>query len=165
MATLGNLLQRKGGTPLTGRLVKLTLPIPDPKGGRPLVADEPVEVLLLPVPESRKARAFRAAEAHVAAQQQAAVEAGEPGSAPSIADEKALRFFCEAMRDPEDARRYFVAAEQIDTFRDILIAEQIRLLLAEYDALIRDEYPESPQAQDFAAMKADAKDFSSAGQP
>lgn len=164
MATLGNLLARKGGSPMTGRTARLTLAIPDQKTGRPLVGDEQTEVLLLPVSEARKARAFRAAEAYVAEQQKIAAEASEPGSAPSLQDERVLRFLCEAMRDAQDARRYFVAADEIDTLREILVAEQLRYLLVEYDTLIRDEYDESPQAQAFAAMKQEAKDFTSAGQ-
>ena len=52
MASLGNLLNRAGLVAMTPRIVKLTLAIPDPKGGAPLVPALPlpaqVEVALLP---------------------------------------------------------------------------------------------------------------------
>ena len=118
----------------------LTLAIPSPKDGAPTVSA--ATVLLLPVSESRKAAAFRAAEAFIAECDRVASETGEPSKAPSREDERGLRFLCEAMRDAEDARKFFVEADKIDAFRDIVIAEQIRLLLGEYDQLISNEYAE-----------------------
>jgi len=155
MATLGNILARKGGTAMTPREVVLTLAIPAPQGGPPLV--EEARVLLLPVSEQRKARAFRAAEAYVAECNRIAAEAGQPSTAPSLEDERAHRFLCEAMRDAEDARKYFVEADKVDTFRDILVSEQTRLLLREYDELIQSEYAEVRSAAELAQMKAEAK--------
>lgn len=75
MATLGNILVRKGGTAMTGREVTLTLAIPSPKDGAPTVSA--ATVLLLPVSESRKAAAFRAAEAFIAECDHVASETGE----------------------------------------------------------------------------------------
>ena len=157
MATLGNILTRKSGTSMTGLEVTLTLAIPQP--GAPLV--EEAKVLLLPVSESRKARAFREAEAYVTAQEEAAREAGTVCPAPTAVDERAFRFLVEAMRDPEDARKYFVEAKNIDQFRDILIAEQKRYLIESYDELIKREYAELRADE----VKEQAKQVFPSGQP
>lgn len=157
MATLGNILVRKGGTAMTGREVTLTLAIPSPKDGAPTVSA--ATVLLLPVSESRKAAAFRAAEAFIAECDRiaSASETGEPSKAPSREDERGLRFLCEAMRDAEDARKFFVEADKIDAFRDIVIAEQIRLLLGEYDQLISNEYAEVREKRELLEMREQAQ--------
>lgn len=162
MATLGNLLKLQSGTPCTGRRVAITLALPGPKGGPPLMTD--AEVLLLPVSEARKARAFRAADAYVAEQQKAAEEAGEPGAAPSVADERALRLLVEAMKDPDDARRYFVEGDKVDDLRSSLVFEQVQLLSREYGALIAQEYPELVSAADRERMAAEAQATFTAGQ-
>lgn len=162
MATLGNLLKLKGGTPCTGRCVQITLALPGPQGGPPLMTD--AEVLLLPVSEARKARAFRAADAFVAEQQKAADEAGEPGCAPSVADERALRLLCEAMRDAEDPKKFFVEADKVDELRSALVFEQVQLLSREYGQLIATEYPEVISVAERDAIKAEATATFSAGQ-
>ena len=155
MATLGNILVRKGGTAMTGREVTLTLAIPSPKDGAPTVSS--ATVLLLPVSESRKAAAFRAAEAFIAECDRVASETSESSKAPSREDERGLRFLCEAMRDAEDARKFFVEADKIDAFRDIVIAEQIRLLLGEYDQLISNEYAEVREKRELLEMREQAQ--------
>lgn len=155
MATLGNILVRKGGTAMTGKEVTLTLAIPSPKDGAPTVSS--ATVLLLPVSESRKAAAFRAAEAFIAECDRVASETGEPSKAPSREDERGLRFLCEAMRDAEDARKFFVEADKIDAFRDIVIAEQVRLLLGEYDQLISNEYAEVREKRELLEMREQAQ--------
>lgn len=157
MATLGNILARKGGTAMTGLEVTLTLAIP--QAGAPLV--EEAKVLLLPVSETRKARAFREAEAYVTAQEEAAREAGTVCPAPTAVDERAFRFLVEAMRDPEDARKYFVEAKHIGDFRNILIAEQKRYLIESYDELIKREYAELRADE----VKEQAKQVFPSGQP
>ncbi|TXH43151.1 MAG: hypothetical protein E6Q97_34465 [Desulfurellales bacterium] len=154
MPTFGNILARKGGTAMTGKEVTLSLAIPAPKDGKPFV--ETAVVLLLPVSEARKSAAFRAADAYVAECERVASETGQPSTAPSIKDERALRFLCESMRDASDARKFFVESERINDFRDVVIAEQIRLLLSEYDQLILDEYAEVRTKQELLEMKAQA---------
>ena len=154
MPTFGNILTRKGGTAMTGKEVSLSLAIPNPKDGKPNV--ETAVVLLLPVSEARKSAAFRAADAYVAECERVASETGQPSTAPSIKDERALRFLCESMRDASDARKFFVESERINDFRDTIIAEQIRLLLSEYDQLILDEYAEVRTKQELLEMKAQA---------
>ncbi len=47
MATLGNLLQRRGGSAMTPRNVKLTLALPDPQGGAPTPTE--ADIALLPL--------------------------------------------------------------------------------------------------------------------
>lgn len=154
MATFGNILTRKGGTAMTGREVTLSLAIPSPKEGRPTV--ESATVLLLPVSESRKAAAFRAAEAYIAECDRIAEENKEPSIAPSREDERALRFLCEAMRDAEDARKFFVEGDKVNDFRSVVVAEQVRLLLDEYDQLITNEYAEVRDKRELLAMKEQA---------
>jgi len=154
MPTFGNILARKGGTAMTGKEVTLSLAIPSPKDGKPFV--ETAVVLLLPVSEARKAAAFRAADAHIAECERVASETGQPSAAPSVKDERALRFLCESMRDASDARKFFVEGDKINDFRDVVIAEQIRLLLGEYDQLILDEYAEVRTKQELLEMKAQA---------
>ena len=154
MPTFGNILTRKGGTAMTGKEVSLSLAIPNPKDGAPTVSA--ATVLLLPVSESRKAAAFRAAEAFIAECDRVASETGEPSKAPSREDERGLRFLCESMRDAADARKFFVESDKVNDFRDVIIAEQIRLLLSEYDQLILNEYAEVREKQELLEMKAQA---------
>ena len=114
MPTFGNILARKGGTAMTGKEVTLSLAIPSPKDGKPFV--ETAVVLLLPVSEARKSAAFRAADAYVAECERVAAETGQQSTAPSVKDERALRFLCESMRDASDARKFFVEATRSTTF-------------------------------------------------
>lgn len=152
MATLGNLLTRAGLVPMTPRVVKLTLAVPDPQGGAPLVPAPPlppqVPVALLPVSEARKARAIRAGHAYV--------ESRSPfGDAPALGDELVFQFLVAAMRDPDDLRKPFADAATIDQLRDIIVGEQQTLLVAEYKALITSEYGEVADA-DVEKMRQDA---------
>ena len=133
MATLGNLLQRRGGSAMTPRIVKLTLALPDPQGGAPTVQE--VDVALLPLSLSAEAKARRAAEAYVMSRR-------EFGDAPDLPVEYLFQFAVAAMRDPEDLRRAFVDAKSVDTFRGCLVGEQLDVLIREYRELIRSEYSE-----------------------
>lgn len=155
MATLGNLLTRRGGLAMTPRLVRLNLAVPDNQGAAPLV--EEVEVALLPVSEARKARAVNAARQYVEQRR-------DFGDAPAIGDELVLRFIVEAMRNPEDLRVAFVEAKNVDTLREVLVGEQLAFLVREYAALIRSEYPETI-LEDAAAIKEQAKSVFTDGQP
>lgn len=154
MATLGNILSRKAGTAMTGLQVKLTLAVPDPQGGAPLV--EEADVLLLPVSEAKKTRALREAEAYCQKCREDAA-AGAPNVEPRLEDELKLRFVCEAMRDPEDARRAFVEAKNLDAFRGCVLPDQITLLMKQYEELIEREYVEIRVFNDAARLKAEAK--------
>jgi hypothetical protein len=60
------------------------------------------------------------------------------------------------MRDAADARKFFVESDKVNDFRDVIIAEQIRLLLSEYDQLILNEYAEVREKQELLEMKAQA---------
>ena len=116
---------------------------------------EDVRVALIPVGEKAKAAAFRAAEAYVAERSEIATTNGTVSDAPSLTDERALRLIAAALRDPDDLRKPFV--DDINLFRETLIAEQVRLLLAEYDNLIASEYPEIASRRDVSRIKAEAK--------
>lgn len=151
--TLGNLLRRQGGRPITPAHVDLTLAVPDTKGGLPRMED--VRLALIPVSEKAKAAAFRAAEAYIAERNEIATANGTGSDAPSLTDERALRLIAAALRDPDDLRKPFV--DDINLFRETLIAEQVRLLLAEYDNLIASEYPEIASRMDVSRLKAEAK--------
>lgn len=160
MPTLGNLLARAGLVAMTPRRVKLTLAVPDPNGGAPLVTAPPlpaqVEVALLPVSEARKAKAVRAAQAYV--------ESRLPfGDAPALGDELVFQFLVAAMRDPEDLRKPFADAATVDTLRDSIVGEQQTYLAAEYKALILSEYGEVADA-DIEKMKQEATTFFPVGQ-
>lgn len=157
MATLGNLLARKAGTPCTGKEVTLALALPDPQGGAPRMED--VTVLLLPVGHATRSRAFRAADLWVAEQLAAERESGNPGAAHDLAEERVFRLMLEAMRDPAEARRRFVSSDEVDTFREIIAFEQLQALDRAYAELIRDEYPETLSKADIEAMKRDAEAF------
>jgi hypothetical protein len=153
MATFGNVLTRQGGTAMSGKTVTITLAIPDKQKGAPIPQD--VAVLLLPVSETRKAKAFREAEAYVDAINQAAQKEQIPSTAPSLQDERTLRYLCESMRDPEDARKFFVGGNEIDKFRDCLISEQVNFLTNAYNEMIKSEYAEL-RAPDTDAMRQKA---------
>lgn len=159
MATLGNLLARKGGTPCTGKTVALALALPDPQGGAPRM--EEAEVLLLPVGRAGRARAFRAADLWVAAEVAAERESGTPGAAHDLSEERVYRLMLEAMRDPDDARRRFVSADEVDTFREVIAFEQLQALDRAYAELIREEYPETLTEADLKACKEGAEAFTS----
>jgi len=133
MATLGNLLQRRGGSAMTPRVVKLTLALPDPQRGAPTPTE--ADIALLPLSLAAEGKARRAAEAHVDSRR-------EFGDAPDLPVEYLYQFVIAAMRDPEDLRRAFVDAKSIDTFRDCLVGEQLDVLIKEYRELIRSEYTE-----------------------
>lgn len=151
--TLGNLLRRQGGRPITPAHVDLTLAVPDTKGGLPHMED--VRVALIPVSEKAKAAAFRAAEAFIAERNEIATANGTVSDAPSPTDERALRLIVAMLRDPDDLRKPFV--DDVGVFREAIIAEQVRLLLAAYDNLIASEYPETVTGSDVAAIKREAK--------
>lgn len=133
MATLGNLLQRRGGSAMTPRNVKLTLALPDPQKGAPTPTE--ADIALLPLSLSAEAKTRRAAEAYVMSRR-------EFGDAPDLAVEYLFQFVLAAMRDPEDLRRPFVDGENTDTFRGCLVGEQLDVLIKEYRELIRSEYAE-----------------------
>jgi hypothetical protein len=158
MATLGNLLARQGGTPCTGKEVLLALAIPDPQGGAPRM--EEATVLLLPVGAAARARAFRAADVWAADEIRGEVETKAPGRVHDLAEERVFRLMLEAMRDPQDARKRFVDADNVDTFREILVFEQLQALDRAYAELIRTEYPETLTEADLKAMKTEAATFS-----
>jgi hypothetical protein len=134
MATLGNILARKGGSAMTPHMVQFTLTLPASDGGAP--SSEQVTVALLPVSESRKARAVNAARDYCAAR-------AEFGDAPAFGDELVFRFLIEAMRDPEDLRKAFVEIKLIDTFRDAIVGELQTYFVGQYKQLISKEYPET----------------------
>ena len=56
------------------------------------------------------------------------------------------------MRDPEDARKFFVGGNEIDKFRDCLISEQVNFLTNAYNEMIKSEYAEL-RAPDTDAMR------------
>lgn len=159
MATLGNLLARKGNTPCTGKAVTLALALPDPQGGAPRMTE--AEVMLLPVSAAARARAFRAADIWVTEQIRQESESGTPGAAHDLAEERVYRLMLEAMRDSEDARRRFVSADEVDTFREILVFEQLQALDREYAALLKEEFPETLTEADLKTMRKEAETFTS----
>lgn len=159
MATLGNILARQGGTPITGRPVRLTLAISDAAGN---VTAEQVEAVLLPVSLSRRIRAFNDAEEYVAKCQKEADEAraeGQPvpNPVPSLMDERRFRFALAALRDSEKHGREFVEEKNIPAMRKALVDEQVRYLLNQYDELISAEYSEIRDWQEAQQIKQQAQ--------
>lgn len=136
MATLGNILERAGGRPMTPRIVTITLALPDPEGGAPLVVDS--EVALLPVSIPKQARAVAAAMADV----RKSLEPDFAGDPLDAVHEVKLRFLRAALRDPQDLRRNFVEEKHLASFREALIGEQLNVLAWEYDQLLQSEYTE-----------------------
>lgn len=153
MATLGNLLLRRGGLPMTPRFVVLTLLLPAVQGGPPQV--EQTKVALLPVSHDAEAKANRSAIDFIA-------DHAGSGDAPLLEKEMKLRFVVEAMRDPDDLRKYFVEADRVADFRNCLIGEQLDYLLREYRALIESEYAELMASA--GDIKAEAKSLFQDGQ-
>ena len=89
MPTFGNILTRKGWDGDDWEEVSLSLAIPNQKDGKPNV--ETAVVLLLPVSETRKSAAFRAADTYVAECDKVAAETGSEHR-PSIRDERRCAF-------------------------------------------------------------------------
>lgn len=133
MATLGNLLKMRGGQPFTHRVVTLTLLLPDPKSGTPEAVEQ--QVALLPVTHAAEARANRAAIEYCAARK-------EFGDAPLLDKELKFRFCIEAMRDAANLAAYFVDEDSIESFREVVIGEQLDYLLREYSELLAAEFVE-----------------------
>ena len=158
MATLGNILARKAGTPCTGKEVTLALAIPDLQSGAPRM--EEATVLLLPVGSNARARAFRTADLWVAEQLAAERTNGTAGAVHDLAEERVFRLMLEAMRDPADARKRFVNSDEVDTFREIIVFEQLQALDRAYAEMVRSEYPETLTEADLKAMKKEAETFS-----
>lgn len=144
MATFGNVLARKGGVAFTPRRVMLTLALPAADNGLP--TQEEVAALLVPVSETRAARARAAALQYVEA---------TPGT--TIEDEFLFQVLCEALRDAEDPRKAFVELKQLDTFRDTVLRKQLEYLDREYTTLLAKEYPELLSVLDLRAIRDDAE--------
>ena len=149
MASLGNVLKRAAGTPLTGRRVRFHLLTQE---GAALAQHE-VEAVLHPVHEEARLDAIAEARAYCE-------EQGQPERLPVEAD---LRFMSKALRDPEDARKQLVLASELHLLRRGLIREQVKWLDSEYLELIRTEYPECFTQQDFDLAKREAKGFTEGG--
>ncbi len=144
MATFGNVLTRKGGVALTGRIVTLTIPVPDPLGGLPSM-DE-VEALLVPVSVA-KANSARAAAAEYVAD--------TPGS--SIESEGLFRLLLEALRDAVDPKVAFVELKLVNTFRDVILGKQLEYLDTEYTKLLALEYSELVSLLDLQTINSQAQ--------
>jgi len=153
MATLGNILARKGETAITGRSVTLTLILPNVGGSLPIA--EEATLLLLPVSIVAQGKADRAAKEYVAEREAA-------GETIDLSKEKQLRFMLEAMRNVDDARQYFVDSKSIELWRNIIIDEQLTVLVREYETLIMSEYPEVRAHVE--TMKAEAAQTFTTGQ-
>jgi len=133
MATLGNILARVGGIPMTPRIVEITLAVPSV--GAPVV--QQAKVALLPVSIPKQARSVQAAIQAIKSAQEA-----NDGDALDLGREIQFRFLLESLRDPDDLRKSFCEIENIGKFRESLIPEQLSALAGEYDELIRSEYLE-----------------------
>jgi hypothetical protein len=122
----------------------LTLALPAADGGLP--TQEEVAALLVPVSETKSARARAAALAYVET---------TPGA--TIEDEYLFQMLCEALRDAEDPRKAFVEIKQLDTFRDTVLRKQLEYLDREYTTLLAKEYPELLSVLDLRAIRDQAE--------
>jgi hypothetical protein len=154
MATLGNILKRQGGTPLTGRPVTFHLVVRDDEAGR---VQHKIDALLMPVGEEDRVQVIEDARAFC-----------ESIKKPQLAPiERDLRFLAAAMRDPEAPGNLLIdGKEALAALRSGLIKEQIIYLGTQYDLMLQEQYPElaaEPQPvteQETAAMRKEAIVFS-----
>lgn len=159
MATLGNILKREKGVPLTGRPVLFHLSVRDDEAGR---VQHKISALLLPVGEEDRLRAIEDARAYCEKQKC-------PDALPIEVD---LRFLARALRDGEDARALLIdSQEALAALRSGLVEEQLGWLGKEYSAMIQEQYPELAPvpapitSQEVAGMRDEAARFSVGGQP
>lgn len=154
MATLGNILKRQGGTPLTGRPVTFHLVVRDDEAGR---VQHKIDALLMPVGEEDRVQVLLDARDFC----------NGIGRAEFEPIEREIRFLAAAMRDPEAAIKAFVdGKEALAALRSGLTKEQLVFLAGEYKAMLAEQYPElaaEPQPvteQETAAMRKEAIVFS-----
>ncbi len=126
MATLGNILARKGGTAITGREVTFKVLRRDIE--QRVYVDE-ARAILFPVTADRESEVLKqAADAvknDLRVEQQVQV---------------AARFLAASMRDPDAVHRAFVADAEIERFIGCMTVDELSRLHREYQAYIADEY-------------------------
>lgn len=158
MASLGNILARAAGTPLTGRPVKFHLLVQTKTGE---LEQHEVDAVLYPVHEEARLDAISEARDFLRDSVPKEKQAAELDL--RITVESNLRFIAKALRDPEDARRQFVLAQEMHLLRRGLVHDQMTWLQQEYTELLKSEYPEVFTQKDFDKTKEEAKGFTEGG--
>jgi hypothetical protein len=131
---LGNILSRRGGTPVSGRPVKFKVLYRDEKGRLHICE---AEAVLMPVDEETRTEVYR----------EAALRCDAEGG-PPLHEERTYALLQVALRDPEKVESVF--ADSTTALRKALVGKQVDYLSDEYLQLLRDQYPElapEPPAQ------------------
>lgn len=149
MATLGNLLARKGGTAVTGRTVRFRLLRIDAEHRTSI---EEVIAVLFPVSADRELQVLASAAA-------ACVHGLEHERKVQVA----AHFLAESLRDPDKLHVRFVSAEDVHKFVACLTTDELERLHREYQAYMADEYAPATPADDKKAGD-EALGFSTPGQ-
>lgn len=146
-------LKLSGGIPEQGRPIRFRLRYLGPDNV-PYLKD--VSGQLLPLSEAELAATQRAAAQYCAT----------PAASLPVGEEELVRLLQVSLRDLDDPRIHLVEDEtDLAALRAGLVAPQYDQLLAEYKALIDQQYPANPTDDDAAEAEADARDFSRGDQP
>lgn len=147
---LGNILRRRGGVAVTGRLVKFRILRQDDLKN---VFIEECEALLFPVSADREvevlAAANEACKRDLRLEQQVQV---------------AGRFLAASLRDPEKPQAAFVFDDDVDKFIACLSVDELNRLHTEYKQYMADEYAPAPEPTADTQVRDEAIRFSSPGQ-
>lgn len=149
MATLGNLLSRRGGTAVTGRTVRFKLLRIDAEHRCHI---EDAEAVLFPVTSDREIAVLADAAA-----------ACQHGLEHERKVQVAAHFLAASMRDPDRLHVHFVGADDVQKFVACLTTDELTRLHDEYRAYMADEYGPAAPADDKQAGEA-ALGFSTPGQ-
>lgn len=125
---LGNILAQSGGVVETGRPVRFQIRQRG-KGGQ--VTRKWCEALILPLSEDERAAAVADARTYCAE---------HPEASPAV--EEALRLTQRFLVDPEQPAVKFITMDELPVARAGLLADQILWLVQQYQAHVREEYPE-----------------------
>lgn len=150
---LVSFLKLAGGIPEQGRPVTFRVRYAGPDNV-PYLKD--VQGQLLPVSEAELAATQRAAAQYCAT----------PNASLPQGEEELVRLLQASLRDCDDPRIHLIEDEtDLAALRAGLVAPQYDRLLAEYRALIEQQYPLHPDDDDVAEAEKDARDFSHGDQP
>ena len=132
---LGNILAREGNTPLTGRIVKLTI-----QGqSESVIVSALATARLIPITAEEQRTVRSEATAFVFAVDENGKRLRPKLNAEDVEEEFVWRWLARVLRDEEDVKKPFATATRL---RQCLIVKQVEFLQREYNAMLADHYPE-----------------------
>ena len=132
---LGNILAREGNTPLTGRIVKLTI-----QGqSEGVLVSALASARLIPITADEQRTVRSEAVAFVFAVDEDGKRLPPKLRADDVEEEFVWRWLAKVLRDEEDVKKPFATATRL---RQCLIVKQVEFLQHEFNRMLVDHYPE-----------------------